>query len=43
MHEECHKFAANFEIAILQKDHERFKSRSMIKDHEEEKQIFIDQ
>jgi hypothetical protein len=43
MHEKCHWFAANSEIAIIQKDHERFKSRRMIKNHEERKKIFIDQ
>jgi hypothetical protein len=43
MHKECHWFAAKFEVAIIQKDHERFKSRQLIKDHEEWKQIFTDQ
>jgi hypothetical protein len=43
MHEECHWFAANSEIAIIQEDYEELKSRQLIKDHEERKQISIDQ
>jgi hypothetical protein len=41
MHEKCHWFAANFEIVIIQKNHERLKSRRMIKDHEKRKKILL--
>jgi hypothetical protein len=43
MHEKCHRFAANSEIAIIQKDDERLKSRRMIKSYEERKLISFDQ
>jgi hypothetical protein len=43
MHEKCHRFTASSEIAIVQEDDERFKSRQMIKNYEERKQIFFDQ
>ncbi len=43
MHKKRHRFSANLEISIIQKDHERFKSKKMNKDHEERKQYFFDQ
>ncbi len=43
MHEKCHRFAANSEVAILQEDDEWLKSRRMIESHEKRKQISSDQ
>jgi hypothetical protein len=42
MHEKCHRFSISSEVAIIQKNDEQFKSRRMIKSHEERKQIFSD-
>jgi hypothetical protein len=42
MHEKRHQFSASFEISIIQKDDERFKSKKKIKDHEERKQFSSD-
>jgi hypothetical protein len=43
MHEKYHRFTTNSEVAIIQEDDERLKSRQMIKSYEERKQIFFDQ
>jgi hypothetical protein len=43
MHEKCHQFTTSSEVAIIQNDDERLKSRQIIKSYEERKQIFFDQ
>jgi hypothetical protein len=43
MYEKHHRFSANLEALIIQKDNERFKSRRMNKNHEERKQFSSDQ
>jgi hypothetical protein len=43
MHKKRHRFSANFEVSIIQEDHERFKSTSMNKNHEKRKQFSFDQ
>ncbi len=41
MHEKRHRFSTSFEISIIQKRDERFKSKKKKKDHEERKQFFL--
>jgi hypothetical protein len=43
MHKKRHRFSANFEISIIQKSDERFKSKKMNKNHEKRKQFFFNQ
>ncbi len=43
MHEKRHRFSTNFEISIIQKSDERFKSKNMNKNHEKRKQFSFDQ
>ncbi len=43
MHEKRHRFSTNFEISIIQKNNELFKSKRMIKNYEKRKQISFDQ
>ncbi len=43
MYAKRHKFSANFEVSIVQKDYEQSQSRWMIKNHEKRKQISFDQ
>jgi hypothetical protein len=43
MHEKCVKLSTDFEVSIVQKDHEWLQSKWVIKNHEERKQISSDQ
>ncbi len=41
MHEKRHRFSASFEISIIQKNDERFKSKKMNQDHENENNFLL--
>jgi hypothetical protein len=43
MYTKRHKFLANSEISIIQRDYERFQSKWVIENHEERKEISSDQ